>query len=201
MSATVKKLIVAEVLEIEQFISLFIRQQALQVNLARRVEQIAKYICPHYCLGDVMRRRKSRSGTQRFRCRDCRTTFGATNNTPFFRLRDRHLLSKHLGLMGQHVPLWRLREDHGLGRSIPTLYRWRHRFLTALTGDPTQPLAGQIEALHTAELGGSVVLSPRKLVRRDDAAGLANAALARNKSRRCPRWIAPVRSGRRACPT
>jgi transposase-like protein len=146
IQSAIKKLGVTEVLEVEQFISQFIRQQALEVNLAKRAEQITKSACPHCGFIDLIRWGKSRSGTQRFKCRNCRATFGATNNTPFFRLRNRHLWSKYLGLMGQHVPLWRLREDHGLRLSIPTLHRWRHRFLSALTADPTQPLAGLIEA-------------------------------------------------------
>lgn len=93
-----------------------------------------------------MRWGKSKSGTQRFKCQNCKATFGATNGTPFFRLRNRHLWSKYLGLMGQHIPLWRLREVHGIALSLPTLHRWRHRFLTALVGDPTKPLSGLIEA-------------------------------------------------------
>ena len=35
---------------------------------------------------------------------------------------------------------------HDLPLSIPTLHRWRHRFLSRLTTNPEQPLAGLIEA-------------------------------------------------------
>ena len=48
--------------------------------------------------------------------------------------------------MGHHVALWRLRDEHDLPLSIPTLHRWRHRFLSRLTTNPSQPLAGMVES-------------------------------------------------------
>lgn len=92
-----------------------------------------------------MRWGRSDAGTQRFKCRNCKATLGTTNDTPFFRLRKRNLWTRYLGLMTRHLPLKALPE-HKIGMSLPTLHRWRHRFLSALVANPETKLAGLIEA-------------------------------------------------------
>lgn len=146
IETAITKLPATDIIEIEAFISRFVQRQALEIDLAKRAERVVESACRYCGFNDLMKWGRSRAGTQRFKCRNCKATFGATNNTPFFRLRNRHLWSKYLGLMGQHIPLWRLREDHGLALSIPTLHRWRHRFLATLTANPAEPLSGLIEA-------------------------------------------------------
>jgi transposase-like protein len=139
------KLPAADILSIEAFVADLVQRQALDVALERRCQSLTA--CVHCGLTDPMRWGRSKCGTQRFKCRDCKATFGATNDTPFFRLRNRHLWTRYLGLMRRHVSLKDLREHHGLNLSIPTLHRWRHRFLAALNGNPAGgKLAGLIEA-------------------------------------------------------
>ncbi len=140
----IKALHARDVIDIEEFVSRLVQQQAVSVALERKA--IATEACVRCGSDDIMRWGKSKSGTQRFRCLACKATFGATNQTPFFRLRNRHLWNRYLGLMGQHVSLKRLREDHRIPLSIGTLHRWRHRFLDRLTTNPTDPLAGIVEA-------------------------------------------------------
>ncbi len=48
--------------------------------------------------------------------------------------------------MNRHIPLRELQEHHGIALSLPTLHRWRHRFLSALVANPATKLAGLIEA-------------------------------------------------------
>lgn len=144
IKTSLAKLGAADVLEIEAFVSRLVQQQAVDIALERRA--VATTACILCGAAELMRWGKSKAGTQRFRCQDCKGTFGATNNTPFFRLRNRHLWTRYLGLMGQHIALHRLRDQHGIDLSIPTLHRWRHRFLATLTPNPTAPLAGLIEA-------------------------------------------------------
>ena len=144
IKASLAKLGATDVLEIEAFVSRLVQQQAVDIALARRA--VATTSCVHCGADTLARWGRSKAGTQRFRCLNCRSTFGATNNTPFFRLRNRHLWNRYLGLMGQHIALHRLRDDHKLPLSIPTLHRWRHRFLAPLVANPDQPLAGIIEA-------------------------------------------------------
>jgi hypothetical protein len=44
--------------------------------------------------------------------------------------------------MGYHVALWRLRDEYDLPLSIPTLHRWRHRFLVAPDDQPVSAARG-----------------------------------------------------------
>lgn len=130
-------------LDIQVFVADLVSQQATDVALERR--SAGKDL-------PALRRREDstvgplEAGTQRFKCQNRKATFGATTGTPLYRLRNRHLWSRYLRLMGHHVALWRLRDEHDLPLSIPTLHRWRHRFLSRLTTNPSHPLAGLIEA-------------------------------------------------------
>lgn len=116
----------SEFIEIEAFVAQLGQHRSVDVALERRSK--ATTSCIRCGDADIVRWGRFNAGTQRFKCRPCKATFGATNNTPFFRLRNRQLWAKYLGLMGQHVPLWRLQKDHGLPLSIPTLHRWRHPY-------------------------------------------------------------------------
>lgn len=144
IKARLSKVNASEFIEIEAFVAQLGQRRSVEVALEHRSK--ATTSCLRCGEADIVRWGRSKAGTQRFKCRSCKATFGATNNTPFFRLRNRQLWAKYLGLMGQHVPLWRLQKDHGLPLSIPTLHRWRHRFLSNLSVEPVQPLAGMIEA-------------------------------------------------------
>lgn len=135
-----------DVLEISEFVANFVQTQATQVALTKRTEALNTSDCRHCGFPMLVRWGRSKSGTQRFKCRNCKATFGATTGTPFYRLRNRHLWSRYLDLMGRHIPLRALQDAHGFKLSLPTLHRWRHRFLSALVANPATKLAGMIEA-------------------------------------------------------
>lgn len=138
------KLSTKDVLDVQAFVADLVSQQATDVALERRSTDTKT--CLHCGDSKIQRWGRSKAGTQRFKCQNCKATFGATTGAPFYRLRKRHLWSRYLGLMGHHVALWRLRDEYDLPLSIPTLRRWRHRFLSRLTTNPCQPLAGMVEA-------------------------------------------------------
>jgi transposase-like protein len=138
------KLSTKDVLDVQAFVADLVSQQATDVALERRSADTKT--CLHCGEAKLQRWGRSKAGTQRFKCENCKATFGATTGTPFYRLRNRHLWSRYLRLMGHHIALWRLRDEHGLPLSIPTLHRWRHRFLSRLTTNPERRLAGLIEA-------------------------------------------------------
>jgi transposase-like protein len=142
----ISKLSPSDILEVEAFVAQSIQRQATDVALAKRSESALKSACVHCGFQTLMRWGRAKSGTQRFKCRNCKATFSATTGTPLYRLRNRHLWSKYLGLMNRHIPLRELQEHHGIGLSLPTLHRWRHRFLSALVTNPEAKLAGLIEA-------------------------------------------------------
>jgi transposase-like protein len=134
-----------DVIDLNAFIAQHIANQSLQVALEKRAQALLKSSCEQCGFVCLMRWGASNAGTQRFKCRNCKATFGATNDTPFFRLRKRHLWTKYLGLMTRHIPLKAMPAE-GIGLSLPTLHRWRHRFLSVLVANPEAKLAGLIEA-------------------------------------------------------
>jgi transposase-like protein len=136
----------SDVLAINDFVAHFIQNQAVQVALTKRGQSLEHSACKQCGFSCVSKWGRSKSGTQRFKCQNCKATFSTTTGTPLFRLRNRHLWSKYLGLMNRHVPLRELQDHYGFDLSLPTLHRWRHRFLTALVTNPETKLAGLIEA-------------------------------------------------------
>jgi transposase-like protein len=135
----------SDMLAISDFVAHFIQRRATQVALTKRSQSVLKSACIHCGFVCLVQWGHAKSGTQRFKCRNCKATFGATTGTPLYRLRNRHLWSKYLGLMHRHIPLREL-PDYGIALSLPTLHRWRHRFLSALVANPATKLAGLIEA-------------------------------------------------------
>ncbi len=136
----------SDVLAISDFVARFIQDQAAQVALTKRSQAVLNSACIHCGFECLVQWGRAKSGTQRFKCRNCKATFSTTTGTPLYRLRNRHLWSKYLGLMNRHIPLRELQEHHGIPLSLPTLHRWRHRFLSVLVANPAQKLAGMIEA-------------------------------------------------------
>ena len=136
----------SDILGMGDFIANHVQNQAVQVALTKRSQAMRGSPCIQCGFACLVQWGRANSGTQRFKCRNCTATFGATTGTPLYRLRNRHLWSKYLGLMNRHIPLRELQEHHGIDLGLPTLHRWRHRFLTVLVANPAQKLAGMIEA-------------------------------------------------------
>jgi transposase-like protein len=141
------KLDAPEIIDLQAFIAELTQRQAVEIALVKRSDAIvAASSCVHCGLSGIVRWGKSKTGTQRFKCMNCKATFSTTNGTPVYRLRNRHLWSKYLGLMRRHIPLRELKDHHGLDLNMETLHRWRHRFLTVMVANPSKKLAGMIEA-------------------------------------------------------
>lgn len=139
-----RKVAASDLIAVEKFVANLVQTNAVSVALERRSEQLDT--CPKCGGKHIQKWGKSNAGTQRFKCRDCSKTFGATNGTAFYRLRNRHLWTKYLGLMGQHISFRALQRDYGFEQCLSTLHRWRHRFLDGLAKEPDAKLAGLIEA-------------------------------------------------------
>ena len=117
-------------------------------SLMARIGQgrLASIGCPH-CDGDDIRPWGKAGGKPRYRCATCRKTFNPLTGTP---------------LSGLHYPdRWRdqarsLIEGETIAKAAArchvdytTAFRWRHRFLKALTLDKPASLSGIVEADET----------------------------------------------------
>ena len=109
-------------------------------------ERLASLGCPH-CDGDDIRPWSRAGGKPRYRCVSCRKTFNPLTGTP---------------LSGLHYPdRWRdqaraLIEGGTIAKAAArcgvdhtAAFRWRHRFLEALTLDKPASLSGIVEADET----------------------------------------------------
>ena len=112
LKAKLRKLNAREVIELEQFVSERVQRQAVTIAMERRAAETTH--CVRCGMAEVMLWGQSNAGTQRFRRRSCKVSFGSTTNTSLFHLRNRHLWSKYLGLMGRQIPVSKL-------QALPTL--------------------------------------------------------------------------------
>jgi transposase-like protein len=102
--------------------------------------------CVHCHSENVKKWGKSR-GLQRYRCYDCGKTFNSLTDSPlaFLRKRDRWLKMASSLKEGLSVRKAAAR----CGVSVPTAFRWRHRFLRAAAADKPIKLEGIAEADET----------------------------------------------------
>ena len=102
--------------------------------------------CAH-CHSENVKKWGTFRGLQRYRCYDCGKTFNSLTNSPlaFLRKKDRWLkmaLSLKEGLSVRKTAA-------RCGVSVPTAFRWRHRFLQAAAADKPIKLEGIAEADET----------------------------------------------------
>jgi transposase-like protein len=102
--------------------------------------------CPHCGQSDVVRWGKA-SGLPRYRCKACARTFNALTKTPLAKLRMKERWSGQAAAMIDGVSLARAARRCGV--HYTTAFRWRHRFLAALSGDKPKTLAGIVESDET----------------------------------------------------
>jgi transposase-like protein len=117
-------------------------------DLLSRIGQgrIASFGCPH-CGGDAIRPWGKASGKPRYRCVSCRKTFNPLTGTPLAGLHypDRWRDQARALISGETIAKAAKRCDV----DYTTAFRWRHRFLEALTGDKPVSLSGIVEADET----------------------------------------------------
>jgi transposase-like protein len=108
--------------------------------------RIASFGCPHCGGGEVCRWGKA-SGKPRYRCGGCRKTFNPLTGTPLAGLHypDRWVDQAQALIDGETLAkaAQRCKVDD------TTAFRWRHRFLAALTLDKPRQLSGIVEADET----------------------------------------------------
>jgi transposase-like protein len=105
-----------------------------------------KRVCAH-CESENVKKWGKSLGLQRYRCFDCGKTFNALTGSPlaFLRKKERWLQMALALKEGLSV-----RKTAALcGVSVPTAFRWRHRFLRAAAADKPIKLQGIAEADET----------------------------------------------------
>ncbi len=86
---------------------------------------------------------------QRYKCKECGTTFGATNNTPFYRTqKDLAKWNQYIELMFEsQLSVVKIAEKIGI--HYKTAFHWRHKILNALNEIDNPRLTGIVEADET----------------------------------------------------
>jgi transposase-like protein len=109
-------------------------------------QKVAITGCPHCGQAEIVRWGTS-SGLPRYRCKACARTFNALTKTPLARLRMREKWTTQAGAMIEGVSVAKAARRCGV--HYTTAFRWRHRFLEALSGDKPKTLAGIVESDET----------------------------------------------------
>jgi transposase-like protein len=102
--------------------------------------------CPH-CAGSEVVRWGTASGLPRYRCKACTRTFNALTKTPLAKLRMKEKWNSQADAMIEGVSLGKAASRCGV--HYTTAFRWRHRFLAALSGDKPKTLSGIVESDET----------------------------------------------------
>jgi transposase-like protein len=122
-------------------------EQMNPVNVAdlgqSRVDSVG---CPHCFTRDVVRWGRA-SDLPRYRCKACLRTFNALTKTPLANLRMKDKWTAQTEAMIDGVSLAKAARRCGVHPS--TAFRWRHRFLAALSGDKPKALSGIVEGDET----------------------------------------------------
>jgi len=102
--------------------------------------------CPH-CGGEKYIKHGFAHGLQRYRCRACKKTFNTLTGTPLAHLRHKDNWLEYLGTLCNSQTIRSAAQQVGI--SIPTSFRWRHRFLDLISENRPETLSGIIEADET----------------------------------------------------
>jgi transposase-like protein len=108
--------------------------------------KVATTGCPHCGGSDLVRWGKA-SGLPRYRCKACARTFNALTKTPLAKLRMRERWGSQANAMIDGASIAKAASRCGV--HYTTAFRWRHRFLAALSGDKPKTLAGIVESDET----------------------------------------------------
>jgi transposase-like protein len=109
----------------------------------RRVEVMG---CPHCANRDVILWGKA-NGMPRYRCRGCGRTFNGLTKTPLARLRKKEKWQEHAQAMIDGNSIEKAAERCDV--HYTTAFRWRHRFLEALSSDKPKSFSGIVEGDET----------------------------------------------------
>jgi len=103
-------------------------------------------ICPH-CQSKNVGSWGRACGLKRYRCRDCRKSFNALTGTPLARLQKRGAWKTYAQAVADSVSVRKAARKSGV--SVPTAFRWRHRFLSLAKANKAEAVSGIVEADET----------------------------------------------------
>jgi transposase-like protein len=103
-------------------------------------------ICPH-CQSTNVGSWGRACGLKRYRCRDCRKSFNALTGTPLARLHKREAWKTYAQAVADSVSVRKAARKAGV--SVPTAFRWRHRFLSLAKDNKAGAVSGIVEADET----------------------------------------------------
>lgn len=106
----------------------------------------AQAVCPQCQSANVGPWGRS-NGLKRYRCRDCRKSFNALTGTPLARLRKRGAWKTYAQAVAESVSVRKAAKRAGV--SVPTAFRWRHRFLSLAKANKDEAVSGIVEADET----------------------------------------------------
>jgi transposase-like protein len=121
---------------------------APEESLAARIGRVRNesFGCPHCGLREIRPWGRA-GGRPRYRCVACRKTFNPLTGTPLSRLHYQDRWREQARALIDGDTLSKAAERCDIDRT--TAFRWRHRFLAALTLDKPRRLSGIVEADET----------------------------------------------------
>jgi transposase-like protein len=143
-------------------------------------------LCPH-CRSTNVGSWGRACGLKRYRCRECRKSFNALTGTPLARLHKRKAWKTYAQAVTESVSVRKAAQRTGV--SVPTAFRWRHRFLTLAKDAQAKTVSGIVEADETFFLLQSAMRKLRPLHRMHKADSSTAVRLGRS---RCPQRPAPA---------
>lgn len=100
-----------------------------------------------YCMSDNVKKWGTAHGLQRYRCYDCRKTFNSLTGSPLAHLHKRESWMQMAQALREGLSVRKTASQCNI--SVPTAFRWRHRFLSAAAADKPVKLEGIAEADET----------------------------------------------------
>lgn len=138
-----------QILELEQVINRVVAKQVAEMALARRTTATVESCqCPHCACTTVVLFGKDKNKRQRFLCKGCNRTYNILTGTPMARAKKCHLWGDYLRHLTDFRSVRKIAET-GIDLNHVTIWRWRHRFLTAAANANAAARSGVIEADET----------------------------------------------------
>ena len=132
--------------------------------------------CPH-CESVAFTKFGRANGLQRYRCKSCQKTFNSLTGTPLARLRLKEDWFAFLESLIESRSVRKAAAQVGVNKN--TAFLWRHRFLSWISNDKAESLAGITEAdetffLYSEKGSKQIERPPRKRGGKASKRGLSN---------------------------
>lgn len=103
--------------------------------------------CPHCRGSHVVGNGKNTNGVQRYRCRGCGKSFGATTGKVWYALHKKDKLKSYIHCLLSGYSIRKSAESVGI--SLATSFSWRHKLLTSFAGVSSAHFNGIVESDET----------------------------------------------------